>query len=83
MAALSCTVHNLVDVVLPDGLAVGLAGILCFAITVDVGISVISAVHFSNGASEWKSRFSRSSDFIASRSSFVSPFDVLRSQSDL
>src|SRR5699024_5654512 len=41
------------------------------------GISVISVIHFSNGASEWKSRFNRSSDFMASRSAFVSPFGFL------
>src|SRR5699024_10398231 len=35
MAAPSCTVHALVDVVLPDGLSVGLTGILCPTVTVD------------------------------------------------
>ena len=35
MAAASCTVHALVDVVFPNGLAVGLTGILCSAVTVD------------------------------------------------
>ena len=43
----------------------------------DAGISVISVIHFSNGESEWKSRFNRSSDFMASRSAFVIPFGFL------
>ena len=35
MAASSRTVHALMDVVLPDGLTVGLAGILRSTVTVD------------------------------------------------
>ena len=35
MAASSGTVHALVDVVFPDGLSVGLTGMLCSTVTVD------------------------------------------------
>ena len=39
-------------------------------------ISVISVTHFVSGSSAWKSRFNRSSDFLASLSAFVIPFGI-------
>lgn len=51
-----------------------------YSFPLDAGISVISVMHFSNEASEWKSRFSRSSDFMVSWSAFVSPFGFLLSR---
>ena len=39
-------------------------------------ISVISVTHFVSGSSAWKSRFNRSSDFLASLSAFVIPFGL-------
>ena len=39
-------------------------------------ISVISITHLANDFSAWKSRFRRSSDFLASRSAFVIPFSL-------
>ena len=39
-------------------------------------ISVISVTHLVSGFSVWKSRFKRSSDFLASLSAFVIPFGL-------
>ena len=45
--------------------------------SIEAGISVISVIHLANGISERKSRFSKSSDFMASMISLCNPVGFL------